>query len=137
MKLSRILLSLTLLLLIGSSLSVLADASSTLSPQELKQLEAQNIPTITIEQQTQLDQELALKAEALANYSPKEEPLDSYFIETAKKFGVTIEGLSDSEIMIKVKEAEVQYAIDHPVILTPQQQAEIDRLTAIKDAQSQ
>jgi hypothetical protein len=137
MRLSRILLSLTLLLLIGSSLSVLADSDSMLSPQEQKLLEAQNAPAITTDQQAQIDKELALKAEALANYSPVPEPLNPYFIETAKKLNVTIDGLSDNDIMIKVKEAEVQYAIDHPVILTPKQQAEIDRLTAIKLAQSQ
>ncbi len=137
MKPSRILLSLTLLLLIGSSLSVLADSGSTLSPLEQKLLEAQNTPAITPQQQAQLDKELALKAEAMANYTPVDEPLNPYFIETAKKLNVNIEGLSDSDIMIKVKEAEVQYAIDHPVILTPQQQAEFDRLTALKLTQAQ
>ena len=91
----------------------------------------------TTEQQAQLDKELALKAEAMANYTPVDEPLNPYFIETAKKLNVNIEGLSDSDIMIKVKEAEVQYAIDHPVILTPQQQAEFDRLTALKLTQAQ
>jgi len=75
-----------------------------------------------------------LKAAAMQEAVNQPQGLNPYFIETAKKLGVDIEGLSDDEIMIKVKAAEVQDAIDHPVILTEAQQAEIDRLTAEKNA---
>ena len=134
MKKIRIFWIISLILIIGSSLHVLAESPSELSAIDQKRLDAEKITPITPEQQAVIDKEMAYKASVMADYVPTVVPLNPYFIETAKKLNVNIEGLSDDEIMIKVKEAEVQYQIDHPIILTPQQQAEQDRLTAEKNA---
>lgn len=118
-----------LLMMVGGAIKVGAEPDSALSGKSIG-----ITVTLTADQQAQIDKELALKAAAMQEDVNQPQGLNPYFIETAKKLGVDIEGLSDDEIMIKVKAAEVQYAIDHPVILTEAQQAEIDRLTAEKDA---
>lgn len=130
----KIFLLIGFLLIIGSSLPVLADTSPDALAIQQKLKEAEKALPITPEQQAVIDQEMAYKASVMADYVPTIQPLDPYFIETAKKFGVNTEGLSDEEIMIKVKEAEVQVQIDHPIILTPEQQTEQDRLIAEKNA---
>lgn len=127
------LISIVMLMLVMTSLTVLAQSDPNLSAQEQKQLEAQQNPSITPSQQAQIDKELALKAAVTPSVEPNE-GLNAYFIITAQKLNVDIEGLSDDEIMIKVKAAEVQYAIDHPVVFSPEQQAEYDRLSALKEA---
>lgn len=130
----KIFLMIGLILIIGSSLPVLADTSSDALAIQQKLKEAEKVLPITPEQQAVIDQEMAYKASLMKDCVPSIQPLDPYFIETAKKLGVNIEGLSDDEIMIKVKEAEVQYQMDHPIILTTEQQAEQDRLIAEKNA---
>ena len=135
MRKLKLFLILSTLLIIGSTLTVLAGSSIDQNKLDQKRLDALTIVPITPEQQAMIDKEMAYKASVLADYVPVVEPLNPYFIETAKKLNVDITGLTDDEIMIKVKEAEVQYTIDHPVILTPQEQAEIDHLTAEKNAQ--
>jgi len=118
-----------IVMIFGSAIKVIAEPDTSSSGKD-----TMTQVTLTADQQAQIDKELALKEEALKEAVSQPQGLNPYFIETAKKLGVDITGLSDDEIMIKVKEAEVQYTIDHPVILTPAQQAEVDRLTAEKNA---
>lgn len=124
-------LMIAFILILGSTLSVLAGSSMETNKRDPKSLDTPISPA----QQALIDQELAYKASVLKDYVATAESLNPYFIETAKKLNVDITGLTDDEIMIKVKEAEVQDSIDHPVILTPSQQAELDRLIAQKNAQ--
>ncbi len=117
-KLISVISALIIVIICGVTFFTTSSANQyAIDIQQKKIIAEKNTNNQSISPQQQLEKEAAL-----ADYVPEEICVPEYFYITAEKLGVDIKGLTPTEIMMKVKEAEAQYAYNQSI--SPQQQLE-------------